>query len=184
MSAEKKIQESYGRVCRFNWKNIDITCLFHTYLWRMLTNFYSGVSSLMRVLFECYISQILTLCLQLWTHPLGILSVFGRHWVITVCNILYMNARSCIVSSPFLNLNELIHWCWLSFHYPVQCHRLIGWMSLLLLFSVNCRYLRAQKSNIISMLTWDTLNFQGLGLLLASRHQCKKCGQSLFGSSS
>jgi len=142
MSVEKKIEESFGRVCRFNWRNIDITCLFHTSLWRMLTNVYSGVSSLTRVLFECYISRILTLCSRLWTHPLCILPVLGRNWVITICNILYLNARSCIVSRPFLNPNKLIHWCWLSLYYPVQCHRLIGWMSLLLLFSVNCRCLR------------------------------------------
>lgn len=168
MSAEKKIEESYGRVCRFNWKIIDITSLFHTSLWRMLTNYYFGVSSLMRVLFECYISLILTVSLQLWTHPLctfaTLRTLLGDH--ISVIFFIWIHVHVerelYIESRPFLNLNELVHWCWLSFHYPIQCHRLIGWMSLLLIFSVNYRCLRAQIRHIISMLTWDTFNFQGL----------------------
>jgi hypothetical protein len=168
MSAKKKIKEICGLVCTFNWRIIYITCLFHTSLWRMLTNFYSGVSSLTRVLFECYISLILTSSLQLWTHPLRTFAILrtllGDH--ISVIFYIWMHfhvkRKLYIVSRPFLNLNELIHWCWLSFHYPVQCHRLISWMSLPLLFSVsvNSLCLWTQKSHIISMLIWTPLIFK------------------------
>jgi hypothetical protein len=192
MSAEKKIEESCGRVCTFSWRIIDITCLFHTSLWRMLTNFHSGVSSLTRVLFECYISLILTSGLQLWTHPLrtfaSLRTLLGDH--IPVIFYIWMHVhvkrKLYIVSRPFLNLNELIHWCWLSFHYPVQCHKLISWMSLLLLFSVFSQlsmFMDTEKSHNFHA-HMDIFNFQGLGVLLVWRHQCKKCGQSLFGISS